>query len=227
MTHHTHTHWTTHGSSTSLSVSLSGLSRSASFSLSGGSSSAEGAGREEGLGAPSIISFSTDPLWDSERERQVIHYSILNESLQSGNLWGQSLHWVMAKLQRLELQSHCRCDRRGQIHNSPRDIPGNMLPNLFNINRKYFFITSRWFQANFGFRQMPVRAKLPFFREAVCGWLTVCWPSPGWADGSDWVGARKGTNECQGNTGTDLGSTLVHTTGENKRAFILASINTK
>ena len=55
---------------------------------------------------------------------------------------------------------------------------------------------------------------LPVFRLAAWGWLTGCGPSPGWEEASDWVGARKGTNECQGKTGTDRGSTLVHTAEE-------------
>lgn len=44
-------------------------------------------------------------------------------------------------------------------------------------------------------------------------WLTSCWPSTGWAAAPDWLGSRKGTSECQGNTGTDRGSTLVQTVG--------------
>lgn len=44
-------------------------------------------------------------------------------------------------------------------------------------------------------------------------WLTSCWPSAGWAAAPDWLGSRKGTSECQGNTGTDRGSTLVQTVG--------------
>lgn len=42
-------------------------------------------------------------------------------------------------------------------------------------------------------------------------WLTSCWPSAGWAAPPKWLGSRKGTRECQGNTGTDRGSTLVQT----------------
>lgn len=52
---------------------------------------------------------------------------------------------------------------------------------------------------------------IPVFGVVAWGWLTGCWPSPGWEAASDWVGARKGTKECQGKTGTDRGSTLVHT----------------
>ena len=59
------------------------------------------------------------------------------------------------------------------------------------------------------------RHSVPDFRLAAWGWLTGCWPSPGREGASDWVGARKGTNECQGKTGTDRGSTLVHTAEEN------------
>lgn len=44
-------------------------------------------------------------------------------------------------------------------------------------------------------------------------WLTSCWPSAGWTAAPDWLGSRKGTSECQGNTGTDRGSTLVQTVG--------------
>lgn len=44
-------------------------------------------------------------------------------------------------------------------------------------------------------------------------WLTSCWPSAGWAAAPDWLGSRKGTSECQGNTGTDRGSTFVQTVG--------------
>lgn len=59
---------------------------------------------------------------------------------------------------------------------------------------------------------------VPVFRLAAWGWLTGCWPSPGWEEASDWVGARKGTNECHGKTGTDRGSTLVHTAEKNRTA---------
>lgn len=45
-------------------------------------------------------------------------------------------------------------------------------------------------------------------------WLTSCWPSVGRTDAApDWLGSKNGTSECQGNTGTDRGSTLVHTMG--------------
>lgn len=55
---------------------------------------------------------------------------------------------------------------------------------------------------------------VPVFRLAAWGWFTGCVPSPGWEEASDWVGAKKGTNECHGKTGTDRGSTLVHTAEE-------------
>ena len=45
-------------------------------------------------------------------------------------------------------------------------------------------------------------------------WFTRGWPSVGWApEEFDWLGSRKGTNECQGKTGTERGSTLVQTEG--------------
>lgn len=43
------------------------------------------------------------------------------------------------------------------------------------------------------------------------GWLAGCWASLGCTEGSGWLGARKGTKECQGNTATERGSTFVHT----------------
>ncbi len=49
-------------------------------------------------------------------------------------------------------------------------------------------------------------------------WLTSCWPSAGWAAAPDWLGSRKGTSECQGNTGTDRGSTLVQTVGTRRES---------
>lgn len=48
-------------------------------------------------------------------------------------------------------------------------------------------------------------------------WLTSCWPSAGWAASPDWLESRKGTSECQGNTGTDRGSTLVQTVGREEK----------
>lgn len=44
--------------------------------------------------------------------------------------------------------------------------------------------------------------------------MTGWWPWGGWGEASGWLGARKGTSECQGKTATERGSTLVHTAGE-------------
>lgn len=47
-------------------------------------------------------------------------------------------------------------------------------------------------------------------------WLAGCWASLGCTEGSGWLGARKGTKECQGNTATERGSTFVHTVGRSQ-----------
>lgn len=50
----------------------------------------------------------------------------------------------------------------------------------------------------------------------VTEWLEGCWASLGCTEGSGWLGARKGTSECQGNTATERGSTFVHTAGRRR-----------
>lgn len=54
---------------------------------------------------------------------------------------------------------------------------------------------------------------LPLLWLEATGWLAGCWASLGCTEGSGWLGARKGTKECQGNTATERGSTFVHTVG--------------
>lgn len=55
---------------------------------------------------------------------------------------------------------------------------------------------------------------LPLLWLEATGWPAGCWASLGCTEGSGWLGARKGTKECQGNTATERGSTFVHTVEE-------------
>lgn len=56
----------------------------------------------------------------------------------------------------------------------------------------------------------------PLLWVEATGWLAGCWASLGCTEGSGWLGARKGTKECQGNTATERGSTFVHTVGRSQ-----------
>lgn len=56
----------------------------------------------------------------------------------------------------------------------------------------------------------------PLLWLEATGWLAGCWASLGCTEGSGWLGAKKGTKECQGNTATERGSTFVHTVGRSQ-----------
>lgn len=61
---------------------------------------------------------------------------------------------------------------------------------------------------------------LPLLWLEATGWLAGCWASLGCTEGSGWLGARKGTKECQGNTATERGSTFVHTVGRSHVSWV-------
>jgi hypothetical protein len=61
---------------------------------------------------------------------------------------------------------------------------------------------------------LPCIYPLPLLWLEATGWLAGCWASLGCTEGSGWLGAKKGTKECQGNTATERGSTFVHTVGK-------------
>lgn len=144
-------------------------------------------------------------------ERRRCEHQLCGFAIQSQLFW-ESLNWLAGCPTDISTGCVLKCFGWWYLRKSGLNSIFFIFIILWAARCTYIIYANSWITPPRAFFSCT-QPRWKFFLSLPLLWLTSCWPSVGWTATPDWLGSKKGTSECQGNTGTDRGSTLVHTVG--------------